>query len=330
MARRLLVFNCHEAWVQQLDALDYDLDVIVDLPGRVVAGWDTNMRPFPRRGRAISLDDARAQGGGWSAVVAANISDLLDAAPLDAPKLLVIHSTLDGRIREEKASVEPAEMRARLATYVRSQGVHVVAVSKLKGRSWGFTDDVVPLSVDVADYLPWRGDEAVGLRVSNGVLHRAKILLWDLHQAAFDGLPVRLVGRNPELPGVEPSRDWQHLKELLAAHRFFVHTADPQLEDGYNTATLEAMAAGLPILGNKHPTSAVRHGVSGFLSDDPRALRGYAEKLLGDQALARTMGEEARRAVDAGFSRRRFAARFEGSLERARMLYTKRAKRAAR
>lgn len=327
MARRLLVFNCHEAWVSQLDSLDFDLDVIVDLPGRPVTGWDANMRPFPRRARAISLADAQAQGGGWHCVVASNISDLMDSARLAAPRVLVIHVTLDGRLREEATSVTPEEMRAKLATYVRAQGIHVVAVSKLKGRSWGFTDDVVPLSVDVADYPPWRGDVAEGLRVSNGVLHRAKILLWELHQAAFDGLPVRLVGRNPELPGVEPSRDWAHLKELLAAHRFFVHTAEPQLEDGYNTATLEAMAAGLPIVGNKHPTSPVRHGASGFLSDDPKQLRAFAERLLGDHALARAMGEEARRAVDASFSRKKFAARFSMSIEQARARHAKAAKR---
>ena len=30
---RLLVFNCHEAWVHQLKALDCDLDIIVGLAG---------------------------------------------------------------------------------------------------------------------------------------------------------------------------------------------------------------------------------------------------------------------------------------------------------
>ena len=76
---RLLVFNCHEAWVSQLGSLDYDLDIILDLPGRAVTGWDANMRPFPRRARALTLDEAKAQGGGWHAIIANNITDLLDA-----------------------------------------------------------------------------------------------------------------------------------------------------------------------------------------------------------------------------------------------------------
>lgn len=327
MAPRLLVFNCHEAWIHQLEALDFELDLIVDLPGRPVSGWDANMRPFPTRARAITLDEAKAQGGGWHCILAHNPTDLMDAARLVGPRLLVLHGTLDGRMREEQTTVTAEQMRATLATYVRAQGVHVVAISKLKGRTWGFTDDIVPNGVDVADYLPFAGDVAEGIRVSNGVLHRAKILLWELHQAAFDGLPVRLVGRNPELPGVEPSRDWGDLKQQLAARRFFVHTADPSLEDGYNLAMLEAMASGLPVLGNKSPTSPIRSGVSGFLSDDPKQLRAYAEKLLADRDLARTMGEEARRAVDAGFSLRKFAARFTLSIERARALHAKSSKR---
>jgi hypothetical protein len=45
--RRLLVFNCHEAWVYQLGVLGYGLDVIIGLSGRYNAGWDEQMRPFP-------------------------------------------------------------------------------------------------------------------------------------------------------------------------------------------------------------------------------------------------------------------------------------------
>ena len=69
----------------------------------------------------------------------------------------MIHTTLAGRLREEGAAVPPEQMRAKLADYVRLKAVHVVAVSRLKGGDWGFVQDVVPLSVDTADYLPWTG-----------------------------------------------------------------------------------------------------------------------------------------------------------------------------
>lgn len=88
------------------------------------------------------------------------------------------------------------------------------------------------------------------------------------------------------MPTVKASDNWGHLKKLLQSHRFYIHTADPRLEDGYNMATIEAMAAGLPVLGNRHPTSPVKHGLSGFLIDDPYKLRKYAKMLLEDRYLA--------------------------------------------
>jgi glycosyltransferase involved in cell wall biosynthesis len=115
-------------------------------------------------------------------------------------------------------------------------------------------------------------------------------------------VPVRLLGHNPGIPGVTVVRDWNDLKRILSGHRFFIHTADPRFDDGYNMATCDAMAAGLLVWGNRHPNPPVKHGVSGYLSDDPEELRSYAERRLCDPDLAATMGAEARRLAVERFS----------------------------
>ena len=102
----------------------------------------------------------------------------------------------------------------------------------------------------------------------------------------------------------------KYVKELLQSHRFYIHTANPQLEDGYNMATVEAMAAGMPILGNRHPGSPVEHGVSGFLSDDPKELRKFALMLLQNRRLAAAMGQQARRTAIERFSTAKFKQAF--------------------
>ena len=293
MNGRLLVFNCDEPWVYQLRSLGQPLDIITDLPGRHFRGWDQELRPPPPHSRLLSLAQARESPLPYDVIIAHNLTDLLDARTLRGPRVLVIHLTLDGMMLEQNSKTDPAEFKRTVAEYVRHTGVHVVAVSRLKGASWGFADDIVLLAADSADYLPWQGDLPRGLRVSNFVLRRAHTLLWNFHERAFAGVPVTLVGHNPEIPGVCASRSWDGLKETLRRHRFFVHTAHPQLEDGYNMATLEAMAAGLPVLGNAHPSSPVEHGLSGFLSDDPKQLAGYANLLLADRSLARKMGRAA-------------------------------------
>jgi hypothetical protein len=56
---RLLVFDCHEAWVYQLRVLPHAMDVIVGLQGRHTANWDEAMRPIPANARIVRLADIR-------------------------------------------------------------------------------------------------------------------------------------------------------------------------------------------------------------------------------------------------------------------------------
>jgi len=326
----LLVFNCHEAWVYQLGVLGYALDIIVGLKGKYKQTWDEQMRPVPPNSRLVTLPQALGSRTRYYCIITHNITDLLDVKfrpditdLLDVkfrpePRLMVIHSTLEGRTIEEKSNITPPRMREMLRQYVDLTGVHTVAVSELKGKSCGFTEDIVPLAVGEDDYLPYSGHIAMGLRICNFIESRKKILLWDFHEKAFDGIPVRLVGHNPDMPGVKAAENWNDLKNILQSHRFFIHTAKPGLEDGYNTASLEAMAAGMPILGNQHPGSPIEHGISGFLSDDPDELRKYAGMLLDDPDLAARMGRKARKTVIERFSMSRFKEGFLRSIETAR------------
>lgn len=316
--KTLLVFNCHEPWIYQLGTLGYDLDIIIGLKGKYNQGWDYRMRPLPARAHLVTLPEALQSPKTYYCLITHNTTDLLDVRSRPEPRLLVLHHTLEGRLREELSSIDPEKMKDMLHQYIELVGGHVVATSMFKGESWGFTDDIVHFGIDVDEYLPYEGDRAAGLRICNFVNSRRKILMWDLHEQAFGDLPVTLVGHNPDMPGVEAARDWNHLKTILQAHRFYIHTADPMLEAGHNMATAEAMAAGLPVIGSLHPTSPIRHGISGFLSDDPQRLKRYAQMLLEDQGLARLMGQQARKTVIERFSLTRFKHSFLRSIEIAR------------
>jgi len=324
--RTLLVFNCHEPWIHQLGVLGHRLDIIVNLRGKYNPGWDERMRPLPERARLVTLAQALESPTSYHCIIAHNTTDLLEARSRPEPRLLVLHHTLEGRLHEERSHVDPRRMRDLLHTYLDLVGGHVVATSMLKGESWGFTEDIVPFGIDVKDYPSYSGEQARGLRICNFISSRRRILLWDLHEQAFAGVPVTLVGHNPDRPGVEAARNWDHLKTILQSHRFYVHLADPRFEGGYNMAMAEAMAAGLPVLGNRHPTSPIRHGLTGFLSDEPRELRHYAQILLEDRELAEMMGQQARQTVIERFSLVRFRHSFLRSIEIARRKwYTRKA-----
>ena len=323
-AERLLVFNCHEAWVYQLGGLARQMDVIVALSGRYKQTWDEQMRPVPPNASIVTLDEVLASREPYYCIIAHNISDLLDVKRLPGPRLVVIHSTLEGRAREEKSKLPPEKLSAMLTQYLALTGAHAVPCSLLKGTSWGLTEDIVPFAVDADDYPPHVGDVAAGLRISNHIKDRRHILMWDFHEAAFAGLPVRLVGHNPAMPDVNAADNWDDLKQILSRHRFYIHTARTDCEDGYNMATLEAMAAGLPVLGNCHPTSPIVDGVSGYLSDDTAELRRRAEQLLADADLAAEMGRAARQRVIEKFPMATFGRDFANSIETARRKYPSR------
>jgi glycosyltransferase involved in cell wall biosynthesis len=246
----------------------------------------------------------------YDCVVAHSVTDLMDLKDVRGPRVLVAHVTLEGRVRNEGADAVPPGYVQAVKQYVEMLGGQIMAVAPLKASSWQMSGPVVTCGVDVDGYLPHAGSIASGIRVANQIANRKDYLLWSFHERAFRDVPVRIVGHNPDMLGVTPADDWTHLKSLLSRHRFFVHTAHPELEDGFNMATVEAMAAGLPVLGNRHPSSPVENGVSGFLSDDPDELAEHAKMLLRDPDRASAMGRAARETARTRFSIGRFTTEF--------------------
>ncbi|MHC4572574.1 MAG: glycosyltransferase [Planctomycetota bacterium] len=276
------------------------------------------MRPVPRDSRLVTLREAPESKRRYYCIITHNVTDLLDIKDRPEPRLIVLHSTIEGRIEQEKSNLNPETMRGMLHKYLELVNCHAVATCTCKGKSWGLTEEIVTFGIDADEYLTYSGEIACGLRICNFIESRKKILLWDFHKEAFAGIPLRLVGHNPGMPGVAAAETWAQLKRILQSHRFYIHTADPRFEAGYNMACVEAMAAGLPVPGNQHPTSPVKHGVNGFLSDDPKELRRYAVMLLENRDLAVCMARQARETAKKHFPMSKFKKSFLRSIEVAR------------
>ncbi|NNL86845.1 MAG: glycosyltransferase family 4 protein [Myxococcales bacterium] len=293
---RVLTFNSHETYIHNLARVGYPMDVVCDLPGHHLIGWDHRMRPLPNNARVIGLSEALTLGSSYDCIVGHTLTDLLAVKAIVGPRrVLVFHSSLAGRAAQEKSAVDPEAFRSAVERYLSLTGATTVMISPMKAASWGLPAVIIPGAVDAEAYGPWRGEVASGLRVANHVTAKAAFLDWELHQQSFgEDCPCRLVGENPDMPGVEPAPGWARLKELFASHRFFVHTANPKYEDGYNLASLEAMATGMPIVCSKSSSCPIEDGVSGIVSNDPGELREGAQRLLSDFALAQRMGEAAR------------------------------------
>jgi hypothetical protein len=291
------------------------MDVVDGLPGRYTQRWDERMRPVPRGARLIAAEALRSD---CDVVIAHNILDLLLVRHLNAPKILVLHVNLAARAAEEPNAPSPADMSRQVSQYLSLIGGIAVAVSGAKRDSWGIECDVIRPAVDANEWSGYRGTEATLLRVANQVNARRARFAWDTHEGIVSGLPFKLVGHNPDIVGSEASESWADLRDTYRACRAYVHTANPELEDGYNLAVLEAMATGMPVVSNAAPETPVVDGENGFVGADTAALNARAGALLDDAGLAQRLGARARETVLDRFGLDAFVAGWGAAIERAR------------
>ncbi len=318
MAHRILTFNGHEPYVHHLAKLGYPMDVVDGLSGTCASSWDVRARPVPENVTLVHVNET-CRRGPYMVALCHNLSDLIAIKHLEVPRVLILHMNLHGRIAEEGCSLSLDDMQYTVRTYLRMVGGVVVAVSRPKLLSWGVDGTVIEPPVDGDDHGGYTGELAKGIRVANFVSRRAHLLAWDVHREITRDTPMTLVGNNPDMPGSEPAQDWNHLRVLLQAHRFYVHTAGADLEDGYNLALLEAMGTGMPVIATRSPTSPVVDGESGFISDNVNYLRWGAQQLLTDRELAARMGEAGRRAVLERFNVTNFLEHWQDAIREAQV-----------
>jgi glycosyltransferase involved in cell wall biosynthesis len=132
------------------------------------------------------------------------------------------------------------------------------------------------------------------------------------------GAELRRLAGAPGLAGRVHFFGWVEDAEAAAAD-FDVQVVCSRAEP-FGLATLEGMARGRPVVATAAGGSPeiIRDGVDGLLvpPDDPEALARSLDRLLGDPALRRRLGEAARRRVAADFSLAAMLDRVEAVYER--------------
>lgn len=128
---------------------------------------------------------------------------------------------------------------------------------------------------------------------------------WHADYAAFIADKIGRAGlRNIRFVGAH-----DNVTPFLRSFRVFVMLSDDQ---GCPNASLEAMAAGVPVVANDSggTSEQVIHGTTGFLvsPDDPREMAAAVESLLRDPGMRDMLGAAARRYVERKFPMQRMIA----------------------
>jgi hypothetical protein len=184
--------------------------------------------------------------------------------------------------------------------------VHVTAFNNLMWDSGRTPTMVIDHGVVVPDDVRYAGDLARGLTVVNGLARRGRRLGADVFARMREEVPLDLVGMQSEEMGGLGEVAHAELPAFAAHYRFFFN---PIRYTSLGLAVCEAMMLGLPIVGlaTTEMVTAVENGVSGFLDTEPARLADRMRDLLRDPALARRLGEGARRYARERFGIQRFA-----------------------
>lgn len=149
-------------------------------------------------------------------------------------------------------------------------------------------------------------------------------------QADYPSAKLQLLGHYPELetvnesfrsnPGIEVLKSRSHPETLELISRASVLVLPSRCE-GMGRVLLEAMAAGIPVVGSRVGgiPHIIRDGETGFLfpANDSAALEDRLRRLLGDEALRTKMGEAGYRLVCEEFSEERYVSQFSGMVRAA-------------
>jgi glycosyltransferase involved in cell wall biosynthesis len=305
---RVLTINSHQPYVYDMSRISgIELVVIDRLPRREQDRWDETVRPRPANIQLTSLEEVLQQPPACEVFVAHNLTDLSATKALNMPRVLLIHSSLERLLATQSTTYSREDIFRVLQTYVQLKQVVVAAVSSMKAVSWGIADcPIVPIFIDTDYFRGYQGRNPHGLRVANQLVEKGVALNLEFFTALIEGFDVHIVGENPRL-NTKPARSMAELQATYRGYRYYIHTAAEGMEDGYNMASLEAMATGMPVVCNRHPTAPVIDGCNGFISDDIPYLQEKMRLLESQRELAARLGAAARQHVLSNHSLAPFA-----------------------
>ena len=192
--------------------------------------------------------------------------------------------------------------------------VHVTPFNALMWNSGRTPTRVIEHGVLAPQGVRYRGEQERGLVVINHLARRGRRLGLDIFLQAREEVALDLVGMGAqELGGIGEIRH-ALLPAFAADYRFLFN---PIRYTSMGLAVIEAMMIGMPIVGlaTTEMATAIENGKSGYVDTNPAMLVARMQELMRYPALAKQLGEQARRRALERFGIRRFVDDWNAALQ---------------
>jgi hypothetical protein len=188
--------------------------------------------------------------------------------------------------------------------------VHVTHFNKLMWDNTGIPNvHVIEHGVCVPP-VSYQGDISKGIVVINHIEQRGRITGWDVFDEVRKHVPLDLIGMGTAGSGGLGEVLNPQLPEFISHYRFFFN---PIRYTSFGLAVCEAMMTGMPVvaLATTEYVTVIKNGESGFIDTNIDRLIDGMNALIGDPALARQMGQNAREVALDKFAIDRFTRGWE-------------------
>ncbi|CAD7774243.1 Ubiquinone biosynthesis O-methyltransferase [Candidatus Methanoperedenaceae archaeon GB37] len=317
MPLNILTFNWHEPYIYLLAKTGHFFEVVLRLKGGRKE-WLVEQRPVPENIILISEDHAlrKCYCHFYDIIICQNIDDLLLVKDIEIPKILIFHNKLSTEITLGGNTISKEDYLKQVKLLIeQSEPIKLLFISQTKKMDWGLEGYVITPGIDPNEFENYQGHWPKVLRVGNFLKERDIMMGFSLQEEILKGIPSTILGLNPTLPNARFSKSFEDLKKNYSRHRLYLNTTVEDYEDGYNLATLEAMATGMPIVSIANRTSPIIDGVNGYISDNIEYLRERIRMLLMDKGLAKRIGKEARNTVVEKFGIKEFLEKWNEVIE---------------
>ena len=303
--RRILTINHHESFISALAPLGHQFDIITR-KGSLDLSWNPSSRQPPKNFRLIDFDEAKKclSSGHYDLVICHTVKNLLWFFPFRCHKtIFVAHIPLYWT--GPWSSLKSFFKLTTLKIYRWFRGLYFIAVSPWKQQTWGQKGHVAcfyPIPFPTQWLAREKLPKITPVTVGNRIKERGDELGWDLLEQLLACFPIRVLGKNPAIQGSTLAASFPEFVRLFSECHFYIYTVRQPQGDGYNTAMLEAMLQGMPVVTIANPSSPIIHGVNGLIAHSVDELKHHIQTLLDDPDLVARLGTEARKTVEKSFS----------------------------